>query len=160
MIEITECKKKRDEDFVTYCHEKLALLNLLKIERANAVSCIIGGSNDEIVAVGAKAGNHQKPESLLAYLNTLPKAGPSGICKPSMQSAKKHNGGCFECSKASHIAKNCPVKTTTHLKPKPEIKTETKSESKPEKKCTFYGRVEHMETNCFKKKEEDKSKVA
>ncbi len=137
LVEMIEHKKKRDEDLVTYCYEKIALLNPLKIEGANAVSCIICGLNNEIVAVGAKAGNHQTPESLLAYLNTLLKAGPSGICKPSMQSAKKHNCSCFKCDKAGHIAKNCRVKITTHLKPKPEIKSETKGESKPEKSVPF-----------------------
>lgn len=170
LLEMVDRKKKKDEDFVAYCHEKLALLTPLKIEGVNAVSCIIGGLNDEVVAVGAKAGNHKTPESLLAYLNTLPRAGPSGVLKSSASSfsgqSVKKSGSCFKCGKSGHIARNCFAKIPVgSVQPKFEPNSDAKGEnnkkdSKPERKCTYCGKNGHLEVACFKKKREEKSKVA
>ena len=56
-------RKKIDETYTRYFFEKRALLNAVKIDGPDAVSCIIGGIDDIVVTSGARAGRHQSPET-------------------------------------------------------------------------------------------------
>lgn len=68
---MTRRNKRPDESYSNYFYEKMVLLTNCKIAGSDAVSCLIGGIDDNIVKIGAKAGNHQSPESLFQYLSTL-----------------------------------------------------------------------------------------
>ena len=166
LVEMLSRKKQKDESYVAYCHEKLALLNPLKIEGIDAVSCIIGGLNDEVIAVGAKAGNHQTPESLLAYLNTLPQPEVPSYSKMKPSSSK--NIVCHNCKKTGHFAKNCRASKSASSysreeprqnkwrEPKSESKSESNSNKFEKKVCTYCNKTGHFESYCFKKRDDQK----
>lgn len=144
-------KKQGNEGYPKYFYEKLALLNACKIYGQDAVSCIIGGIDDEIVKPGAKAGNHQTPESLFQYVSTLPNV-PTPISFKHRQEGyrrerhtmiaknthKDRSIVCFNCKKTGHKANECPVRDVT-------------------KRCNFCRRSGHAEDKCYIKKKKAES---
>lgn len=68
MMQRNKCS---NETYSKYFYEKMTLLNNCKISGIDAVSCLIEGIDDNVVKTSAKAGNHQRPESLFQYLSTL-----------------------------------------------------------------------------------------
>lgn len=121
-------RKKPDEDYITYYYCKLSLLNELDITGHRAVSCIIGDISDIVVKTGAKAGQHQTPESLLQYLSSF---GGTSLLKSEAQYSRKpyylndrsklniqkpvvnfssmteNRLICFKCQKSGHTANRC-----------------------------------------------------
>ncbi|KAJ8914362.1 hypothetical protein NQ315_011350 [Exocentrus adspersus] len=158
LLVMIDRKKLQNESYTTYYFHKLALLNCCKISGPEAVSCIIGGINDNVVKTGATAGNHQTPESLYGYLTSLnPQPGTSRLgdhaFKHFQRSNKQLYGGhknmtqakktltCFVCHKDGHVSKFCPEK---------DSKKGTKTSS--QLRCDFCHRVGHLEENSFTKK--------
>ncbi|KAK4872980.1 hypothetical protein RN001_015009 [Aquatica leii] len=68
--EMQRRRKRPDETYTKYYYEKCVLLNSCKIQGTDAVSCLIGGIDDNVVKTDARAGKHQTPESLHEFLNT------------------------------------------------------------------------------------------
>lgn len=128
--------KREDETYLRYYYEKLALVNHCGIIGKEAVSCIIAGITNPMVKTGAKAGNHNDPSSLLAYLqscnsglDTLRQVnGNSGRAykkvrrqssdmsdgeepkAPPSQNRKEERAEsrvCFNCKKPGHVIRNC-----------------------------------------------------
>lgn len=71
LVTMLNRRKKSDESYAQYFYEKRALLNRCEIDGLKAVSCIIGGIEDSIVASAARAGRYQTPEALFVYLSTV-----------------------------------------------------------------------------------------
>lgn len=69
-----------------------ALLNQRRITGPDAVFCLLGGVDDQLMKTTAKARNHQTPKSLLQYLNTIADvSGSSGeFVKNNRFPNKKH----------------------------------------------------------------------
>lgn len=149
IIEIGKRRKQPDESYSKYFYEMSALLNQCKITGPDAVSCLIGGINDQLVKTTAKAGSHETPESLLQYLNTIADlSGPShGFIKPKHFQRKNitfkpqknlqpkflrshEDRTCFNCGKKGHFANVCKEQV---------------------KRCTFCRRNGHLEKECFRK---------
>lgn len=150
LLEVAKRRKQPNETYSNYFYEMSALLNQCKITGPDAVSCIIGGIDDRLVKTTAKGGNHQTPESLLQYINTI-----ADISTPSVEFVRtKHNqkkqlsfkpqrrqefGGkidkaCFSCGKKGHYANVC----------------------RERKRCNFCRRVGHFEKDCYAKKKDSK----
>lgn len=164
LTEMLRRRKRFDETYTKYFYEKCALLNSCKIEGPEAVSCILGGIDDNVVKTGAKAGKYQTPESLHEFLNTIGStSAASGINKSGFGKFKKQprfsdrsrgnmeistkgketyeNKGCYKCGKSGHIAKTCTAPNNII-------------------KCSYCRRPGHVENNCFQKKREHPKPVA
>lgn len=160
IMEMVKRKKKPEESYATYYHEKMALLNACKIYGSDAVSCIIGGIEDYVVKTGAKAGQHSSPESLFKYLSAFNNSSTSyqssNYYQQRFKNPKrnerhqerkreyKHSSRdptCFKCGKVGHYANKCEAK------PK-------------EKRCIQCNNRFHDESNCPKKPEGKKNTVA
>ncbi|KAH1019402.1 hypothetical protein HUJ04_009227 [Dendroctonus ponderosae] len=154
--------KRSDETYCKYYFEKSALLNTCNITGIHAVSCIIGGMFDNVVKTGAKAGNHQTPESLYNYLSSLgntaaPHSGTNhSHLRKSIrpQNASNHKSGsktraplvCFKCQKPGHVAIHCPSNN----------RSQGKDSDKRCDYCRFRG---HWESECPKKKHGEKQTI-
>lgn len=144
-------RKQPEESYAKYFYEKQALLNSCKIFGGDAVSCILGGITDPIVKTGAKAGNHQTPESLLNYLSLLNDTAASVSDRservmqkalkrrqhelelPQKRSRRAEQVTCFSCGKPGHKAKECRKSTSAV-------------------RCSYCRRNNHTEDNCYLKK--------
>lgn len=149
--------KQNEETYTKYYYEKIAPLNRCKSYGPDAVSCIIGGINDNVVMTGAKARNHTTPESLYVYLSNL----TSGTEKSKLHehSSKFYSRNkyrrfnnkslsrvgksvtCYKCKKDGHTADLCDEKTKSKSVP-----------SSSEKRCAFCRRSGQLEERCFLKK--------
>lgn len=164
LSEMLRRRKRPDETYSKYFYEKCVLLSSCKIEGEDAVSCLIGGIDDNVVKTGARAGRHQTPESLHEFLNTV---GNSNLTTSSYdrrfnknfskfsnrisQPPKKfkperfetdprrndQSKACYKCGKMGHIAKSCQVKT-----------------------CTYCRRSGHIESSCFQKQRDNPKPIA
>ncbi|KAJ8912010.1 hypothetical protein NQ315_003547 [Exocentrus adspersus] len=81
LTEMLKRKKETNETYSKYYYEKMALLTQCEIFGTKAVSCIIGGIEDDVVKTGAQAGNYETPLALFKYL--------SKIKKPSAKTSTK-----------------------------------------------------------------------
>lgn len=71
------------ESYAKYYYEKCSLLAKCKITNSDAVSCIIGGINDNMVKTSARASNYQTPELLYNYLSSLNHLNQPRVFQPS-----------------------------------------------------------------------------
>lgn len=159
-------KKLPKETFAQYYYEKLALVTTCDFDGIKAVSCIIGGIEDAVVANAAKAGRHQTPESLFQYLSTVGtpskvNATPNGSNQlgsqplASASAQVKRNGSrdvvCHKCKKRGHYSNECrsgrprPSSTGANITP-------AALPNKEVKRCDFCKRIGHLESECFSKK--------
>lgn len=157
-------QKRRDESYARYFYEKLSLINACRIIGTDAVSCLIGGIDDVVVKTGARAGNHQTPESLFAYLATIsdtkalpkPATATTSSFSRASQVAKTHHRGrqfdekrpsvpvCYDCGKEGHYRRQC-------RKPAPE------NSRKSELRCNYCRGTGHTEKYCNKKNKDPKT---
>lgn len=154
--EMIKRKKRSDESYANYYHEKVALLNACDIHGSNAVSCVIGGIEDHVVKTGAKAGQHSTVESLFKFLASFNSSSSTSqtFTRPpknlthknrhfeSRKESKPSSSGavCYKCGKKGHYANNCEAKAS-------------------EKRCTRCNSKFHGESVCPRRKE-DKKPVA
>lgn len=113
--------KRRDESFISYYYEKVALLNECRIQGADAVSCIIGGISDGTIQTAARANDYQEPETLLNFLRSCDSSvtfqtasHPQSKGKVSSRFLVKSKEPrprfvCFKCNKPGHKATECRV---------------------------------------------------
>lgn len=149
LCEMMRRRKLPNESYAKYFYEKSALVSACKIYGADAVSCIVGGIDDDMVVTGAKAGGYTTPENLFQYLSTLSNQPiTTRPDKPSNHNQNRHHSRlqrdtprrpeagpvtCFTCGKSGHKAYACPGTKST-------------------KRCTYCRRVGHVEAECFTKK--------
>lgn len=143
-------RKRSDELYADYYHEKVALLNACGIRGSNAVSCVIGGIEDHVVKTGAKAGRHATVESLFEFLSSFNSSSstsqvatrpPQNLTNKkrrfeSWKNSKPSSSGavCYKCGKRGHYANNCEAKAS-------------------EKRCTHCNSKFHGESVCPRRKE-------
>lgn len=148
-----ERRKQKEEKYTKYFYEKMSLLNACKITGSNAVSCLIGGIDSHVIKMGAKASDHQTPESLLKYLSTLNESSRQSTHNSQANANKKQvadnsrkKGGdnktekvqCSICKKTGHVDEKCYQKL----------------------RCTYCRRKCHEISKCYlKRKDEEQSRT-
>lgn len=145
LIKMTTRKKRSGESYERYFYEKLTMVTACKIVGSDAMSCLIRGIDDVVVKTGARAGNHQTPESLYTYLASLgdkisPAPRPSS--KPTAgrfqykykDDQNKRPMQCYQCGKYGHTKYKCDKA----IRAKRVV-------------CSFCKCDGHVEANCFKK---------
>lgn len=157
LVEMIGRRKKAGESYGRYFYEKLTLLNACQISEENAVACIIGGLDDRVVKIGAKAGRYKTPNELYWYLNQQNEPTSTTYHAPRPKSVFKRSGRyckskgpqpaaatgltCFKCGKKGHYASSCTTKEIT------------------EKRCNLCRSHQHYESTCPKKEKADRNKV-
>lgn len=162
IIKLMDRKKRNDEDYSTYYYAKNALLNECEITGSKAVSILIHGIVDPVVASGARSGNFTEPEQVLLYLTRHNTASSTSSTTPGFKSTTT----CHRCGKPGHISKNCRVKMpasrsdngqqnyskptiTCHKCGKPgHYANKCNQTSNQSVKCTFCQRTGHVEAVC------------
>lgn len=123
--EMMQRTKRREESYIVYYYEKVALMNECQIFGSEAVSCILGGISDTTVQAAARANDYPTCEALLNFLKTCDISQPStsGTWTPipfkhhqrqREKHVKKHavfksktNFTCYKCQNQGHRAAEC-----------------------------------------------------
>lgn len=145
--EMLRRRKRPDESYANYFHEKLALLNTCKIGGRDAVSCLIAGIREQHLVAAAKAADYADPECLYDFLRTLNEPVRTPIIRHEppakrfkrMAPATSGDVNCYKCGKRGHLSRECK---------------KGRSADRGLKTCSYCQRPGHLAEYCYKKKKE------
>lgn len=177
-------KKLPDESYLTYHHEKLALIKACQaddciITGRSAVSFIVAGISDPIVGGGARSRQFATPEALYLFLLAHSNASSDTSATTTKPAAQKSKGSsesrsitCHRCQKRGHLARDCrqsaPTMTTRSSissvtchkcgKTGHYANTCRQPPQKPDQ-CNYCKRIGHVEADCRTKQRKTAEKI-